>query len=120
MRDDSGQQHGGRQDGAGDDSKGGGGHGPPRIRFRVQTPRGIWSMTEPAIAPRRPEYPISAQAATVIADARTVFNFVEQDSLYTLFLNGTQMAPERPLASYHLADDALLVLSVQGGNAAGR
>ena len=90
------------------------------LRRRVQTPRGIWSMTEPAIAPRRPEYPISAQAATVIADARTVFNFVEQDSLYTLFLNGTQMAPERPLASYHLADDALLVLSVQGGNAAGR
>src|SRR5687768_15169321 len=118
MSQDAEQQNGDRQDGG--SGNGGGGHGPPRVQVRVQTPRGLWSMTEPAIAPRRPEYPISTPVATVIADARTVFNFVEQDSLYTLFLNGTQLEPGRPLASYHLADDALLVLSVQGGNASGR
>lgn len=116
MRQDTEQQHGDRQDGG----NGEGGHGPPSVQVRVQTPRGLWSMTEPAIALRRPEYPISTPVSTVIADARTVFNFVEQDSLYTLFLNGTQLAPERPLASYHLEDGALLVLSVQGGNASGR
>lgn len=120
MREDTERQHGGRLEGVGDSNNRGGGHGPPRVRLHVQTPRGLWSMMEPAIAPRRPEYPISTPVATVIADARTVFNFVEQDSLYTLFLNGTQMAPERPLASYRLADDTLLVLSVQGGNAGGR
>jgi hypothetical protein len=99
---------------------GGGGHGLPRVHLRVQTPRGLWSMTEPAEAPRRPEYAISTAVAEVIADARTVFKFVEQDSLYTLFLNGAPMAPERPLASYQVVSDALLVLSVQGGNASER
>lgn len=118
MQQDEEQQHGNQQGGG--MGNGGEGHGPPRVHVRVQTPRGLWSMTEPAIAPRRPEYPISTPVSTVIADARTVFHFVEQDSLYTLFVNGTQMAPQRPLASYHLADDVLLVLSVQGGNASWR
>ena len=26
------------------------------VRLRVQTPRGLWSMTEPAEAPKRPLY----------------------------------------------------------------
>ena len=120
MQQDAEQQQADRQGGGNGNGNGGGEHGPPRVHVRVQTPRGLWSMTEPAIAPRRPEYPISTQVSMVIADARAVFQFVEQDSLYTLFINGTQLEPGRPLASYHLADDALLVLSVQGGNASGR
>jgi hypothetical protein len=110
------QQHGNQQAGG----NGGREHGQPRVHVRVQTPRGLWSMTEPAIASIRPDNPISTHVSTVIADARTVFHFVEQDSLYTLFLNGAQMDPGRPLASYHVTDDALLVLSVQGGNASGQ
>jgi hypothetical protein len=115
MQNDS-QQHGRRQDGG----NAGGGHGASRVQVRVQTPRGLWSMTEPETATKRPDYTISTPVSSVIEDARAVFGFVEQDSLYTLFLNGTQMEPGRPLASYHVADGALMVLSVQGGNASGR
>lgn len=95
-------------------------HGPPKVQLRVQTPRGLWSMTEPALATRRPEYSISTKVQTVIDDARAVFGFVEQDSKYTLFLGQTQLDPVRTLASYHLENDVLLVLSVQGGNATER
>lgn len=116
MQQDGEQQHGG-DGGEGKGQTGGNGHGPRRIHLRVQTPRGLWSMTEPSIAARRPEYSIETTVAAVIADARTVFQFVEQDSLYTLFLGTTPLALERPLVSYGIVDDTLLVLSVQGGNA---
>ena len=103
------------QGGAGDERQ-----GPPRVQLQVQTPRGLWSMTTPVEATRRPEYPISAKVQAVIDNAREVFKFVENDSKYTLFLDKDQLAPERTLASYHVGPNALLLLSVQGGNAAGR
>lgn len=93
-------------------------HGPPRVQLQVQTPRGLWSMTEPKEATRRPDYPVSTKIQTVIDDARAVFKFVENDSKYTLFLGTESLAPERALASYHLEPNTLLLLSVQGGNAA--
>lgn len=96
---------------------GGGGGGRPTVQIKVQTPRGQWSMTEPAGATRRPEYAISTKIEQVIADVREVFKFVEQDSKYTLFLGKAELKPERTLASYQIETDALLVLSVQGGNA---
>jgi hypothetical protein len=92
-------------------------HSPPHIHLRVQTPRGLWSMTEPVDADRRPDYPLSTKIQVVIDDAREVFKFVEPDSKYTLFQGQTQLDPTRTLASYHLQDDVLLVVSVQGGNA---
>jgi hypothetical protein len=93
------------------------GGGPPQVTLQVQTPRGLWSMTQPPDAPRRPSYPISTKVAQVIADARAVFGFVEEDSKYALLHGDDSLDPERPLASYQLAADALLILSVQGGNA---
>ena len=95
-----------------------GGHGgPPRITIRIQTPRGLWSMTEPENAALRPEYPFSTKIEQVIRDARSIFGFVEEDSKYTLLQGRDPLAPERTLASYQLEDGALLILSVQGGNA---
>src|SRR5687768_3800072 len=44
--------------------------GPPLVQLRVQTPRGMWSMTHPEAATRRPEYPISGKVQEVIDDAR--------------------------------------------------
>jgi hypothetical protein len=93
------------------------GHGPKVIHIQVQTPRGLWSMTTPEIAKLRPEYDVTTKIATVIADARSVFIFVEQDSKYTLFFSGVETDTDRTLASYHLEEGALFVLSVQGGNA---
>lgn len=94
------------------------GHGgPPRIQLRIQTPRGLWSMTEPANAEARPDYPISTKVTTVIEDARAVFKFVETDSKYTLFRGNEALDPNRPLGSYQLEPNSLLLLSVQGGNA---
>ncbi len=87
------------------------------LQLRVQTPRGLWSMTEPLDATRRPEYEQNTKVATVIADARDVFKFVENDSKYTLFLGKEQLEPQRTLVSYHVENNALLTLSVQGGNA---
>ena len=91
--------------------------GPPTFRLRVQTPRGLWSMTEPPNADRRPEYPISTKVQRVIDDARHVFGFNEPGSKYTLSHNNEALEPQRPLASYHFENDTLLVLAVQGGNA---
>jgi len=91
--------------------------GPPTVRLRIQTPRGLWSMDQPPNAQKRPKYPISAKVEQVIADARSVFGFVEEDSKYTLLRAGEVLEPHRTLASYHIEDDTLLVLSVQGGNA---
>lgn len=95
-------------------------HGPPRVQLQVQTPRGLWSMTEPEEAARRPDYPVSTKFQTVIDEARAVFKFVENDSKYTLFLGKEPLALERTLASYHVGPNTLLLLSVQGGNATGR
>ena len=53
----------------------------------------------------------------MIADARTVFTFVENHSKYTLFRGKEELAPERTLESYGIKNEELLVLSVQGGNA---
>jgi hypothetical protein len=90
---------------------------PPIVHIRIQTPRGLWSMDEPKDATKRPVYPISTKIERVIEDVRSVFNFVEQDSKYTL-LRGTEILdPQRTLASYKIEDGTLLVLSVQGGNA---
>lgn len=91
--------------------------GPPHVQFRVQTPRGLWSMTEPADAKIRPDYPSSTKIEQVIADVRSVFGFVENDSKYTLLLGNEQLEPQRTLTSYKIAKDTLLVLTVQGGNA---
>lgn len=100
------------------ESVGGGGHGgPPTVRISVQTPRGVWSMTQPAGAPIRPEYEIATKVERVIADARSVFGFVENDSKYTLHFAGVKLEPQRTLASYQIKDGSTLVLSVQGGNA---
>lgn len=96
---------------------GGGKGGPPQVSLRVQTPRGLWSETEPDGADRRPVYPVPTKVAQVIEDARAVFKFIESDNEYALLLGKERLQPERPLASYHLEDGALLVLSVKGGNA---
>ena len=91
--------------------------GPPTVHLRIQTPRGLWSMDAPPTATKRPLYPISTKVEQVIADARSVFGFVEEDSKYTLLRGAEILEPQRTLASYHIEDNALLVLSVQGGNA---
>jgi len=91
--------------------------GPPRIQLQVQTPRGLWNMTEPKGASKRPDYPISAKIQQVIDDAREVFKLTEQDNKYTLLFGDEELKPERTLASYHFENGVLLVLSVQGGNA---
>src|SRR5215207_6544262 len=98
--------------------KGNGGQGgPPRVSLRIQTPRGLWSETEPADADRRPVYPISEKISRVIEDARAVFKFTEADNEYALLLGKERLQPERTLASYRLEAGTLLILSVKGGNA---
>jgi hypothetical protein len=92
-------------------------HGTRVVHFKVQTPRGLWSLTEPKDATKRPEYPVSTKIEQVILDARSVFGFVEQDSKYTLLRGKEVLDPQRTLASYDIEDGTLLVLSVQGGNA---
>ena len=92
-------------------------HGPHIVVFKVQTPRGLWSKTEPKDAAKRPEYPVSTKIEQVILDVRSVFGFVEQDSKYTLLRGKEVLDPHRTLASYDIEDGTLLVLSVQGGNA---
>jgi hypothetical protein len=87
------------------------------VRLRIQTPRGLWSMDEPATAQLRPKYAVSTKVEQVIQDARSVFQFVEQDSKYSLLLGNDILEPQRTLASYRIEDGSLLVLSVQGGNA---
>ena len=91
--------------------------GQPRVTLKVQTPRGLWSETLPEHASKRPVYPISTKIQQIIDDAREVFKFVETDNKYTLLEGKTKLEPERTIASYHLVNGTLLVLSVQGGNA---
>ncbi len=88
-----------------------------RVELQVQTPRGLWNKTQPKDAPIRPVYEKTAKIQQVIDDARKVFKFVENDNKYTLFLGEQQLEPTRTIVSYHLEDETLLVLSVQGGNA---
>ncbi len=90
---------------------------PRRVTLQIQTPRGLWSKNSPKRAEKRPVYPNSTKIAQVIADAREVFKFTENDNKYVLLHGTTQLEPERTLASYHFDDDTLLVLTVQGGNA---
>ena len=44
--------------------------GPPTVRLRVQTPRGLWSMDAPPDARKRPLYAISTKVEQVIGIAR--------------------------------------------------
>lgn len=88
-----------------------------RIALQVQTPRGLWNQKVPANAPIRPIYEKTTKIQQIIDDARQVFKFVENDNKYTLFLGEQQLEPNRTVVSYHLGDEALVVLSVQGGNA---
>ena len=90
---------------------------PRRVTLQIQTPRGLWSKNSPKKADKRPVYPDSTLIAQVITDAREVFKFTENDNKYVLLQGKTQLDPGRTLASYHLEDNTLLVLSVQGGNA---
>jgi hypothetical protein len=87
------------------------------IQIQVQTPRGLWSMQLPENAPVRPEYDPHSKVEQVIIDSRRVFGFVENDSKYTLFFDRQELLPQRPLVSYGIKDNDLLLLSVQGGNA---
>ena len=93
------------------------GGGTPHVEFSVQTPRGLWTMTEPKNAPLRPDYPINTKIGQVITDVRTVFKFVENDSKYELHLGDEMLEPQRTLASYKIDRKTVLVLTVQGGNA---
>lgn len=88
-----------------------------KVELQVQTPRGLWNKKLPANASLRPVYEKTIKIQQIIDDARTVFKFVENDNKYTLFLGEQQLEPNRTIVSYHLEDDTLLVLSVQGGNA---
>ena len=88
-----------------------------RVELQVQTPRGLWNKKLPKDAPLRPVYEKTTKIQQIIDDARRVFKFVENDNKYTLFLGEEQLEPARTIVSYHLKDETLLVLSVQGGNA---
>lgn len=88
-----------------------------RVELQVQTPRGLWNKKLPKDAPLRPVYEKTTKIQQIIDDARQVFKFVENDNKYTLFLGEEQLEPTRTIVSYHLKDETLLVLSVQGGNA---
>lgn len=88
-----------------------------KVELQVQTPRGLWNKKLPKDAALRPVYEKTAKIQQIIDDARTVFKFAENDNRYTLFLGEKQLEPQRTIESYHLEDETLLVLSVQGGNA---
>jgi len=88
------------------------------VKLRIQTPRGLWSMQDPKDADKRPDYLVTTKIERVIADVRSVFKFVEEDSKYTLLRHTEILEPNRTLVSYQIVEDGtLLVLSVQGGNA---
>lgn len=88
-----------------------------RVTLQIQTPRGLWNKKLPKDAALRPVYEKTEKIQQIIDDARTVFKFVENDNKYTLFFGEQQLEANRTIVSYHLEADALLVLSVQGGNA---
>lgn len=88
-----------------------------KIELQVQTPRGLWNKKLPKDAALRPVYEKTAKIQQIIDDARKVFKFAENDNKYALFLGEKQLEPTHTIESYHLKDETLLVLSVQGGNA---
>lgn len=88
------------------------------LSLRVQTTRGLWSTKQPPDAPRRPVYAPNSKIQQIINDVREVFGFVDDGNKCVLLHDDKQLEPERTVASYHLQDGALLILSVQGGNAA--
>lgn len=88
-----------------------------KVELQVQTPRGLWNKKMPKDAALRPVYEKTTKIQQIIDDARAVFKFAENDNKYTLFLGEKQLEPQRTIESYHLEDETLLVLSVQGGNA---
>ncbi|HEX8247425.1 MAG TPA: hypothetical protein VF599_04515 [Pyrinomonadaceae bacterium] len=88
-----------------------------QVELQVQTPRGLWNKNSPANAQLRPVYEKTTKIQQIIDDARAVFKFVENDNKYVLFFGETQLEPNRTIVSYHLEDETLLTLSVQGGNA---
>jgi hypothetical protein len=88
------------------------------LSLRVQTTRGLWSIEQPPDATRRPVYALNSKIQQIINDVREVFGFVEDGNKYVLLHDDKQLEPERTVASYHLKDGDLLILSVQGGNAA--
>lgn len=90
---------------------------PRRIKLEIQTPRGLWSKKSPEDAEKRPVYPRDTKIAQIIADARDVFKFTENDNKYVLLHGSTNLEPESTLADYKIANKTLLILSVQGGNA---
>lgn len=89
----------------------------PHVTLQIQTPRGLWNKKLPANASLRPVYDKTTKIQQIIDDARAVFKFVENDNKYALFLGESQLEPNRTIVSYHIKDETLLVLSVQGGNA---
>jgi hypothetical protein len=91
--------------------------GEPTVALEIRTPRGVWNMIEPPNALKRPKYPVSTKIAQVIADAREVFGFVEDDNKYQLLHGTDRLEPQHPLARYHFKNGTVLVLTVQGGNA---
>jgi hypothetical protein len=91
---------------------------PHLLSLRVQTTRGLWSVEQPPDAPRRPVYAPRSKIQQIINDVREVFGFAEDGNKYVLLHDDKQLEPERTVASYHLKDGDLLILSVQGGNAA--
>lgn len=88
------------------------------LSLRVQTTRGLWSIEQPPDATRRPVYALNSKIQQIINDVREVFGFVEDGNKYVLLHDDKQLEAERTIASYHLKDGDLLILSVQGGNAA--
>lgn len=88
-----------------------------KIELQVQTPRGLWNKKLPPKAELRPVYEKTTKMQQIIDDARKVFKFVENDNKYVLFLGEKPLEPNQTIESYHLKDETLLVLSVQGGNA---
>jgi hypothetical protein len=87
------------------------------LHLVVQTPRGVWDQHNPPHATKKPLYRSSALVQQVIDDVRSVFGFIEQDNVYTLLLHGKPLEPHQTLLSVGIADGAVLVLTVQGGNA---
>src|SRR5260370_34855122 len=92
-------------------------HGPRVVHFKVQTPRGLWSLTEPKDATKRPEYPVTTKIEQVILDVRGVFKFVEQDSKYTLLRGAEILEPQRPRPSCKTEDRTRSIRPDHRGNA---
>jgi hypothetical protein len=87
------------------------------MHLKVQTPRGLWDDRLPPKAKKRPVYEPNATVQQVLDDVRSVFEFVENDNVYTLLHNKIPLNSRSTLKEAGIHDGALLVLTVQGGNA---